>query len=64
MKANKQRVERLENKIDTSDRIPLEIVLVSSKEEADHPERFRKVLDSEEVAESGIKIRHFHYERL
>lgn len=63
MKANKKRIERLENKIDATERIPLEVCYVN-KEQIDHPERFKAVLDREDVGESGMVIRYFKYERL
>lgn len=59
-----KRLSHLE-KISPINRIDcFEIILVNSKEQVDHPERFRKVLDSESTGESGLKSKTYTLERI
>lgn len=63
MKSLQNRIERLE-KTNSPDRLTgFDIVIVNTEEQVKHPERFRKVLDSEETSETGFTRRMFHYER-
>lgn len=63
MKSIERRLKELEHKKEITELDGIDIVIVSSKEQVDHPERFKKILDSEETSESGFTNRMFHYER-
>lgn len=63
MKALKNRIDLLERQ-NSPEKLPsLDIELISCKEESTNPALFIKVLESEEVAESGLTTRTYHYER-
>lgn len=59
-----KRLEILEQKKEATQLPDPEIVFVNSKEQVDHPERFRKVLESDEPSESGVVIKHYRLERI
>ena len=60
-----KRIEKLEHKTNVSGELKaFDIILVSCKEHIEHPERFKKVLLSENVNESGFTKRIFELERI
>ena len=60
------RLDKLETKAGSHvDNLPpLKTYVVKTKEQADHPERFRAVLDKQEVSESGVVSEVYQYERI
>ena len=60
------RLDKLETKAGSHvDNLPpLKTYVVKTKEQADHPERFRAVLNHCEVSESGAICEVYHYERI
>jgi len=59
-----RRLEKLEAEAGGTENLPtIERTIVSNKEQADHPERFKRVLDKVEETESGATVKLFHYER-
>ena len=59
-----KRISQLEQRSDPNRITAFEIVIVESKEQVNHPERFRKVLQSESTGESGFTNRTYHLERI
>lgn len=63
MNLNK-RLHQLEEKNNIAELPPIETTYVSSPEQVNHPERFRRVLESESISESGALCRVHNLERL
>lgn len=63
MRKQKNRLEKLETMNPPSKITGFNIIIVGSKEEVDHPERFNKVLEKEETSETGFTTKVYHYER-
>jgi|AntRauTorcE11897_2_1112592.scaffolds.fasta_scaffold00064_44 hypothetical protein len=63
MKDLNKRIERLERENPSDELTGFDIIIVDTKEQVDHPERFNKILDSEDVSETGFTTKRYHYER-
>lgn len=65
MKQIEKRLKNLEYKEDVKKRaLNISRIIIDCKEQVDHPERFRRVLESEDVGESGAVRRIYNLERI
>ena len=66
MKQIERRLNQLESKKEAEDnRIKaINFIVFDSKEQKTHPERFRKVMESEEVTDSGVVRRIYNQVRI
>lgn len=65
MKQIEKRLKNLEYKEDVKKRaLNISRIIIDTREQVDHPERFRRVLESEDAHKSGAVRRIYNLERI